>query len=313
MTAINDSSFPDAPSKMPDAKETKMNRELKILLKNHYVMSNMTRRPGRLRAAASFTIPFALIGGAIAIAQAFPGTAFVAAAFIATRYRQIANQAHWSSHYSGCADKRTNELLYKGQCVMLGIDPQTARADHTSHHAHLGNLDMDRDFGGLRDFALHARMGPLGRLKRIARLRLLQAYMPRWGFDHPAQALGTVLDVTLLASLGMAGIYVGALAWLGGKFLIYPVARHLYDLIDHGGIYHETTATRNCVIDNWLLACLLLPENDCFHANHHDFPYLAASAQKRAHAFRLTVDEGYAARTHGALDHLRVALKGFLK
>lgn len=267
-----------------------------------------TARPKVGAAIVQAIAPVAYIGVTMAVAQTAPVTLPLAVLFIATRYRHAANVVHWASHFSGCEDKMINEIIFKCVCAFLGWNPCKYRAQHLSHHVHLGDYDKDGDFGAHRDFDLGRQIGIKNRVKQIFTKRFWLQYAPKLGFADRWQATCTVVAICVLGLTVGLGWYYAALTWVVGKFAIYPLIRFFSDVVDHGGIYEEDIKTRNCIIETKIMREIVFPSNDCFHALHHEYMGIPAQHQEDAHLYLMDVDEVYARRIHSVIEQIDSAL-----
>lgn len=272
-------------------------------------VEHLNRRPGTALAAFRACEPFTAIATALLLAQSLPLLAPLAALFIASRYRHINNLIHWASHRSFCAAPAANDRFGQLLCPAILLRFADYRAEHNSHHQHIGDYGKDKDFSKLQDFRIGERLGFRGRLKNMARLRLVTAYLPKPGFHSGAQTAGTLAYLALFLALPALGWHVAALTLAAGFCLFYPIIRHLTDLVDHGGLYGDAKLqSRNLTIGNKLVRWLVFPSNDCFHALHHDFPAISPDAQEALHHFLLENAPDYAAQAHTWRQHANAAL-----
>ncbi len=199
--------------------------------------------------------------------------------FIGTRLRGLNNIVHECSHATFAVQRGDNALCGRF-CAALILGCFTDyRADHLTHHAHLGDYAHDRDLQGIRALRLEAPLTLRTILRHIVtpllgrhlRYYLHPNFSARDGRVFLALKLGLVAAAAALAVLApLTALLFVALPYLW----VFTALNYWTDCIDHAGILasgDELTASRNVRVPGWLRV-LLFPRNDCFHLVHHLFP-----------------------------------------
>lgn len=274
----------------------------------------------RHRNSDSRLLPLAVLGlhlGLAVAAAAFGDLALRAAPragwlvyplvvlFIGTRLRALGNIQHECTHYTFMPGKRANVIVGRLLALIDFSSFEDYRADHISHHVHLGELG-DRDFAPRRVFRFEAP-SPRPFLDHVVRPLLLLhlrhifrpvLYAPG---DPPAMKVARALYPLFLVAFAFA---------VGGKvFLLfacvpylttYQMLRYWSDAFDHAGLLGEKDGflrTRNHLLPGALLNRIFFPRGDAYHLVHHLFPSLPTVHHARIHHLLMT-DAGYAARDH---------------
>jgi len=221
------------------------------------------------------------------------------ALFIGTRLRGLNNIVHECTH-SSFSDHREDNVLFGRLCasILTGCFKQY-KADHLSHHAHLGDYEHDREMGAIEKFGLHE---PLTRTKilQLFVTPLLGRHLKMYSGVNLSGGDGAFflgLKIVLLFAVSISALFFPAtvalfvlLPW----FYIFPTLNFWTDCLDHAGVVgvkDELEASRN-VLAPWPMRLLFFPRNDCFHLIHHLFPQLPARHLKAAHA-ELSEDPSY--------------------
>jgi fatty acid desaturase len=263
-------------------------------------------RRGVLRASCDAIEPYLAIAVTLVGVHLWPLLAIPAVVVIGTRYRHINNLIHWASHSSLCSNPKFNGFLGNVLCASILFDFAMYRGEHSTHHRHIGDYTRDDDFRNVKDFQIGKSLTLQKRLKTIFRLRLFSAYSPKVGFGTRSQAVG----VSIYFSIFMWLIIVSpttAITLIVAMFFMYPLIRHLTDLVDHGGVYENENhmyQSRNFIIKNKVARWCFFPTNDCFHKVHHDYPFLSPWAQEEAHNYLAKNDADYAGMQHSWIDHI---------
>jgi fatty acid desaturase len=216
--------------------------------------------------------------------------AFLAALFIGTRFRGINNILHECSHLTFSANREDNILFGRIAAALLLKTYDTYKAEHMSHHVHLGDYERDLDFHKLQKFKLEDELTP----KTIVRHTLtpifglhITSYVSfnlSWGDGRVfgiAKAL-LLLATTLCVLIDPAAallLIVFPFVW------VYPALNYWTDCIDHAGILEsdgELKQSRNVIV-NPALRFIFFPRNDCYHLIHHLFPGLPVNHFDRVH------------------------------
>ena len=266
----------------------------------------LNRKHGIMRASIDVLTPFLTIVIALFCTDTWPILAVPAALLIGTRYRHINNLIHWASHSSLCQNSKFNNFLGEVLCGSILFDFSKYRAEHYTHHRHIGDYTQDEDFKNIEDFLIGKSLSLRKRLSIIFRFRLLSAYSPKMKFDSKSQTFGFLFYSSIIIGLFVFSP-ISAITLISGLFIIYPFIRHLTDLVDHGGLYENTNPvyqSRNFIIENKLARWLFFPTNDCFHKIHHDYPFLSPWAQEDVHDYLLLKDAEYASIKHSWIDHI---------
>ena len=273
-------------------------------------VQHLNTKASSLKAVLTTIEPFATSAFALVVSAVLPLAIPFTITFVATRYRQINNLIHWASHRSLCNSKSVNDTLGKFLCAAIFCDFSEYRKEHYSHHLHVGDYVNDGDFSKLKDFKIHESIGATSRIGNIFRIRrLLEAYAPKLGFRTKSQGIGTLSYLAIILLLIAFGLFHVAFSLLFSTFFLYPLIRHLTDLVDHGGIYEEATNnSRNFIINDSFSRWLFFPSNDCFHEIHHRFPAISHGSQEAVHKYLMQNEASYADRTHYWYQHLDNAL-----
>lgn len=264
-------------------------------------------RNGRMGAGfalASYILQIIVAGVAAAAlleqggAAAYTGVAF-ALLFIGTRMRGLNNIIHECSHYSFTEKKNDNILFGSIAASVLMSSYSAYRAEHMTHHAHLGDYEKDQDIRSLKPFRLESALD----VKTVAR----HVLTPVFGMHLPNYirldltrrdgiAFFAIKVAMILAALSWAVIdpITAAVVVLVPVLWIYPGLNYWADCIDHAGILDREDALESS--RNWIvprsIRWLLFPRNDCFHLIHHLFPNVPSEHFEDCHAL-LMQDPAY--------------------
>jgi len=218
----------------------------------------------------------------------------LALTFIATRYRGLNNIVHECSHYSFTEDRNDNILFGSIAASVLLTSFSSYRAEHMTHHAHLGDYEKDMDVRSLKQFRLEDALTWKTVMRHLL-TPLLARHLPTYiGIDLSKRDGLFFLLLKFSLILGTAGALVidpaTALMVLVVPFLwIYTGLNYWADCIDHAGILAKEDAlesSRNVIVPRFL-RWLLFPRNDCFHLIHHLFPNIPAQHFEECHEMLL--------------------------
>jgi len=222
--------------------------------------------------------------------------------FVGTRFRGLNNIVHECSHFT-FAERRPDNLVIGRLCASLVLGCFARyRADHMTHHAHLGDYEKDLDLRGIRAFRLEDPLTP----KTVARhllTPLVGLHFSSYLRLDLSERDGTVHQILKLAVIAAAIAFLvlepaTALLLLWFPFLwIYPAINYWTDCVDHAGLVSardELLSSRNLAIPRPLQP-LLFPRNDCYHLVHHLFPQVPARHLASLHRQLLSEPE-YRAR-----------------
>jgi fatty acid desaturase len=266
----------------------------------------MNSRRGMLRASFDAIVPFFTIALALVGVHFWPVLAIPAAVFIGTRYRHINNLIHWASHSSLCSNSKFNRFLGKILCVSILFDFASYCIEHLTHHRYIGDYTRDDDFKNVKDFLIGKSLSLRTRLATIFRTRLFSAYTPKIGFKTKSQTIGVLFYFSIITWLFFVSP-ITSITLIVAMFVIYPLIRHLTDLVDHGGLYENKNhvyQSRNFIIKNKIIRWFFFPTNDCFHKVHHDYPFLSPWVQEDVHQYLMDTDPEYASIQHSWIDHV---------
>jgi len=223
----------------------------------------------------------------------------VTAVFIGTRLRGLNNIVHECTH-SSFSEHRQDNVLFGKLCASLltGCFKQY-KADHLSHHAHLGDYKLDREMSVIEKFGLHE---PLTKTKILQHFvtPLLGRHLKMYSGVNLSGGDGAFflgLKIVLLIAISVSAFFFPAtvvLFVLLPLYYIFPTLNFWTDCLDHAGIVgvkDELEASRN-VLAPWLVRLVFFPRNDSYHLIHHLFPNLPAQHFKTAHV-ELCQDHSY--------------------
>lgn len=214
--------------------------------------------------------------------------------FIGTRLRGLNNIVHECTHYT-FATKRPDNLFFGRLCAALILSSfHHYRADHMSHHAHVGDYEKDEDLKAIRRFRLEAPLTTATVLRHLV-TPLTGLHLPYYLKVDLSAEDGSVfltlkigLIVAALGTLALDPIASLVLVW-APFVLAFSAINYWTDCIDHGGLvgeHDELQASRNMIVPQPLRA-ILFPRNDCFHLVHHLFPQVPARHLDTCHEMLL--------------------------
>lgn len=218
------------------------------------------------------------------------GLMILTSLFIGTRLRGLNNIVHECTHSTFSDYRSDNELVGKFCSSLLTGCYKQYKADHLSHHAHLGNYDQDRELAAIEKFRLHDPLSTSTILRHIA-TPLLGRHLKMYSGINLSGGDGAFflgLKIVLLITISLFAIfypYTAIFFVLLPLFYIFPTLNFWTDCLDHAGIVgaeDELEASRN-VLAPLPLRLLLFPRNDCFHLVHHLFPQVPARHLETAH------------------------------
>ena len=213
-----------------------------------------------------------------------------AAVFIATRLRGLNNIVHECTHYS-FSDHRQDNVVIGSLCasILTGCFHQY-KDEHLSHHAHLGDYELDLDLKGIRDLRLHE---PLTKATVFRHLTnpLLGRHLRQYsgvnfsGRDGRFFQLFKVFMLLAIMGFTIAEPLTAVFFILIPLFYLFPTINYWTDCLDHAGVVgseDEMEASRN-VLAPKILRPMFFPRNDCFHLVHHLFPQVPARHLSSVH------------------------------
>jgi len=223
--------------------------------------------------------------------------------FIGTRLRGLNNIVHECSHAS-FAERRGDNLVIGRLCAALALGSFAEyRAEHMTHHAHVGNYDKDLDLKGIRDFRLEDPLTPRTVLRHLL-TPVLGLHLPYYVRINLTARDGTGFLVLKFALIAAAVVFlildpVPALVLVWLPFLWVRTAINYWtDCADHAGLVgagDDLDTSRNVPLPA-PLRLFLFPRNDSYHLVHHLFPQVPARHLGNCHK-NLLSDPVYRART----------------
>lgn len=225
--------------------------------------------------------------------------------FIGTRLRGLNNIVHECTHFS-FTTRREDNVFFGRLCASLILSSfHDYRAEHMTHHAHVGDYEKDEDLKAIQRFRLEDPLTPRTIL-RHAVTPFLGLHLPYYckpnlsGRDGAAfLALKLALVAAAVLALALAPLEAALLLWVPFVWA-FSAINYWTDCIDHGGLLGEADelqASRNVAVPDFLRP-LLFPRNDCYHLVHHLFPQVPARHLDACHE-RLLEDPAYRARVGG--------------
>ena len=203
--------------------------------------------------------------------------------FIGTRLRGFNNIVHECSHAT-FADSLKDNVRCGSICASMVLGCfKDYRAEHMTHHAHLGDYDKDMDLQGIRDLHLEAPITFFTVLRHIL-TPLVGLHLPYYLGANLSRADGVWFLVFKLALIAATGVFtlldpIAALVLIWVPFVwVYSSINYWTDCLDHGGLLDlpdELQASRNIAAPT-PVKLILFPRNDCFHLVHHLFPQIPA-------------------------------------
>lgn len=224
------------------------------------------------------------------------------ALLVATRLRGLNNIVHECSHSTFCKGRKQNVLIGR-VCASLTLSCfKKYRDEHLSHHAHLGDNELDRDFRKIKNLGLDEELNRSTIIRHIITPilgRHLQYYVSIDLSDDDG-ALFKWLRVSLLFTAvlitAIEPVY-GTLLILTPYLFLYSALNYWADCMDHAGLISsedEIDASRNILVPR-VVRWIFFPRNDSFHLVHHLFPTIPAVHLEISHDI-LTREPLYAAR-----------------
>ncbi|MEE9388221.1 MAG: fatty acid desaturase [Paracoccaceae bacterium] len=214
----------------------------------------------------------------------------IAAIFIATRLRGLNNIVHECTHYS-FSDHRQDNVAIGSLCssILTGCFQQY-KDEHLSHHAHLGDYELDMDLKGIKDLRLHEPLTKTTIIRHMTNPLLGRHLRQYSGVNFSGRdgrffqllkvfMLLTIIGFTVVAPLTLTFFVLIPL------FYLFPTFNYWTDCLDHAGVVgseDELESSRNVLAPKFLRP-LLFPRNDCFHLVHHLFPQVPARHLSTVH------------------------------
>ncbi len=224
--------------------------------------------------------------------------------FIGTRLRGINNIVHECSH-SSFAEKREDNVTIGRFCSALLTGSFTEyKANHLSHHAHLGDYEHDKEFMAIERFRLHDPL-TFGTVMRHAVTPLLGLHLPYYSGISLSRRDGALFATMKFAIVFFIVFFAVLQPWTTFLFVImplfyvFPALNYWTDCLDHAGLVGESdelAASRN-VLAPGFVRLVFFPRNDCYHLVHHLFPNVPAPHLGEAHML-LTEDNAYRNEPH---------------
>lgn len=212
------------------------------------------------------------------------------ALFIGTRLRGLNNIVHECTH-SSFAERREDNVTIGRFCsaVLTGCFKQY-KADHLSHHAHLGDYAHDAEMAAIEKLRLHDPLTPRTILRHIM-TPLLGRHLKMYSGVNLSGEDGKLffgMKVGLLVAIFAFAIvnpWTALFFVILPLFYVFPTLNFWTDCLDHAGLVgkeDELEASRN-VLAPAPVRLLFFPRNDCFHLVHHLFPQVPARHLHVAH------------------------------
>ncbi len=225
---------------------------------------------------------------------------FALMVLIATRFRGLNNIVHECSHSTFCDNRNQNVVIGKF-CASLTLSSfMKYKRDHLTHHAHLGDHDLDRDFQNIASFRLDEKLNRTVVMRHFI-TPLIGRHLNHYTSIDLTDDDGMFFKwfrvslVFLSVSLTAAEPAFGGLMILIPFLFIYSSLNYWADCIDHAGLIcsdDEIRASRNVFLPR-VIRWIFFPRNDSYHLVHHLFPSIPARHLPNAHEILLT-DEVYA-------------------
>lgn len=224
--------------------------------------------------------------------------------FMATRLRGLNNIVHECSHSTFCSSRKHNVIIGK-LCASIILKSFTKyRKQHLSHHAHLGDPNLDDDFKGIADLGLEQEL-TRPTILRHALTPFLGRHLQYYVSIDLSDEDGHIFK-WLRVSLLFAGIFFTAIEPVAGVMLVltpflfvFSALNYWADCIDHAGLISskdELDASRNVILPS-ILRLLLFPRHDSYHLVHHLFPVVPAKNLAESHDI-LKSDPYYVAKVN---------------
>lgn len=215
---------------------------------------------------------------------------FLAAVFIGTRFRGLNNIVHECSHSTFSSNREDNVRIGKLCSAMRAGCFKTYKKDHLSHHAHLGDYELDNEFRPIENLRLHDPLS-VSTILRHAATPLLGTHLKAYsGIDLSRDDGGFFFGLKVLVLVAISVLIVmqpvtTLLFVVIPLFFIFPTLNYWTDCLDHAGLVgskDELEASRN-VLATSPVRLVFFPRNDCYHLVHHLFPHVPARHLHEAH------------------------------
>ena len=212
------------------------------------------------------------------------------ALFIGTRLRGLNNIVQECTHSSFAEDREDNTRIGRFCSAILTGCYREYKADHLSHHAHLGDYEHDRELGAIQQFGLHEPLTPRTIFRHfITPLtgRHLREYSGiNMSRDDGLLFYGLKMGVlVLIAFFAILAPVTTLLFVVLPLFFVFPTLNFWTDCLDHAGLVgkeDELEASRNVLAPS-LVRFIFFPRHDCYHMEHHLFPQIPARHHREAH------------------------------
>ncbi len=222
--------------------------------------------------------------------------------FVATRLRGLNNIIHECSHATFAEDRYQNVLIGKVCASITLTSFKKYKEEHLSHHAHLGDPELDRDFHDVEPLRLDEPIQSSTVIRHIVS-PLIGRHLPYYlhiDFSEDDGIFFKWLRVSLVfvAIAFAAAIPVSGVLMVLVPFLfLFTALNYWADCIDHAGLISaddELLASRNVFVPR-VIKWLFFPRNDSYHLVHHLFPTIPARHLQSSHEI-LTGDQIYSSR-----------------
>jgi len=238
------------------------------------------------------------------------------ALFIGTRLRGLNNIVHECTHSSFSSHRGDNQIVGRFCSSLLTGCYKEYKADHLSHHAHIGDYENDREMAAIQKFGLHEPLSARTILRHFI-TPLLGRHLRMYSGINLSGGDGVfflVFKIALLVAITVSAVfqpYTTLFFVLIPLFYVFPTLNFWTDCLDHAGLVgekDELKASRN-VLAPGPLRLLFFPRNDCYHLVHHLFPQVPARHLDTAHE-ELSKDASYSGQ-HLAVRPTHKAVTGF--
>lgn len=275
------------------------------------------RKTPKLAFVAGTVNPALWLGIAIGLLAFFNvgvGVAF-ATITLASLQLRLGNMLHECGHSTFSSDKHVNDFFGEIFAVLTLNCFVVYKPEHGTHHLHLGDYSLDRDFKGLAALGYEKPVVSGWTIVRwflgtLSPSQFVGTYLPKKVWWQIASAREKSIRVAYYLTLSLITMIwpIFGISWLIAMFIVAPMFKSWRDIVDHGGLYidspHGTQQTRNFIVVNPLLRWVLWPRNDCYHLTHHLAPYVPVEHLHAAHEKLKAALPEYAELPHYAVERL---------